>query len=315
MQRTSELSLRLARPRRLTVGTLGVGVALLVLAGCGGKKEAKDATSAPTLTAARIPSRVARVLVAQKGKVAMVSRGGCVASVGSGVDDTGEFDEMRIRCPKPERLAEWFTAFEAETGKMPVERVPEDEDDDDIPIPTTEFVTASGEVLRITQNEDAARVASRVGTLQQELAVAEMPHPGPASAGGWQMMRVSGPAHVFFGGAPTTGVLDARMSTTGQYLCEFNANTESGPLRATKSGWITQTTASRAIDDVLSPFQSMGAGERRLPTFVAAFARGAESQANPASTAAVFERFAKVQDALGDACLPELEAPSTDSAL
>jgi hypothetical protein len=37
---------------------------------------------------------------------------------------------------------------------------------------------------------------------------------------------------------------------------------------------------------------------------------GAEQRSNAAPTAAVFERFEQMQEALGDACLPELEPPS-----
>lgn len=123
------------------------------------------------------------------------------------------------------------------------------------------------------------------------------------------MLRVSGPARVMLGGKPTAGNLEARMSTNGQYLCEFTASTRGGPVRATKSGWVSPNLATTAIDEVLSPFADVGRSERRPSTFASGTAGGAERLANPASTAAVFKRFAAVQDALGDACLPELDAP------
>jgi hypothetical protein len=142
-----------------------------------------------------------------------------------------------------------------------------------------------------------------------------MPTPGPKSEQGWELLRVTGPAHVFLGGAPTSGLLDARMSTNGQYLCEFVATTRGGPIRATKSGWIAPSVASRAIDEVLSPLADAGSGEKRPATFASGTAGGAEHRANAASTPAVFQRFAHVQDALGDACLPELDAPSAPIGL
>ena len=134
------------------------------------------------------------------------------------------------------------------------------------------------------------------------------------------MLRVTGPARIFLGGAPTTGVLEARISTNGQYLCEFVASTRSGPIRATKSGWISPSIAATAIDDILSPFADIEAAERPSggslrATFAAGTAGGAERRANAASTAAVFVRFARVQDALGEACLPELDSPSAPLGL
>src|SRR5689334_419310 len=57
------------------------------------------------LTAAQVKGRFQRVLVAEHGIVAMVGREGCVATVSAGTDDTGDFEEMRVRCPRAERLA------------------------------------------------------------------------------------------------------------------------------------------------------------------------------------------------------------------
>lgn len=245
----------------------------------------------------------------------MVVRGGCVATVGSGSDDAGSYDEMRVRCPKPERSASWFSALDRLLAPLPLSRVEKEEDEDDVPVPAAEFATASGTIYRLEKSSDAARLVSEVRALTAELAAAEEPRPGPASPSGWQMVRLKGNAHVFFGGEPTSGMLDARLSTTGQYLCEFRATTSDGPLRATKSGWVEPKAAVHAIEDVLSPFEGGGAQERAPSSSAIAVASGTEKRANPASTAAVFARFTPLQKALGDACLPELEGPKTESTL
>lgn len=242
----------------------------------------------------------------------MVSRGGCVATVGSGTDDTGA--DARIQCPRSERMATWFSGVDAVTRSAAIERVNDDDDNDDVPLPAAELITSSGTVLRLRETIDVAKIVAEVRSLRAELAASEMPAPGPSSPAGWQMLRVSGSAHVFLGGAPTTGVLDARISTSGQYLCEFVTNMQDGPLRAIKSGWLAPTVATKAIDEILSPFQAALADERKHATFAAAFSSGNENRANEASMAAVFAKFALVQDVLGDACLPELEAPP-DSVL
>lgn len=260
------------------------------------------------LTGAKITPRVQRVLVAERGVVAMVARDGCVATVTSAELEAGSSDELRVRCPRPERLATWFAGVDKLTASVPLEEENDDEDED-VPLPVAELVTSKGRVLRVTNKTDAERLAGEVRAFTAELAASEMPSPGPASPAGWQMLRVSGPAHVFFAGTPTKGVLDARVSTSGQYFCEFLANTEDGPMRATKSGWIAPKTASHAIDEVLVAFEGLAEGERPQATFASGVTANGERKASASSTAAVFERFAPVQDALGDACVPELEAP------
>jgi hypothetical protein len=125
------------------------------------------------------------------------------------------------------------------------------------------------------------------------------------------MLHVMGPAHVLLAGTPARGVFEARVSTNGQYMCEFITNVGDEPMRATKSGWLTPGTASRAIDEVLGPFNAVEGNEPAKTTFAAGTKAGAEQRSNFVSTAAVFERFSEMQDALGDACLPELEPPST----
>jgi hypothetical protein len=300
-------------PRRTAVAALAVSAAVLAMA-CGGATRsaspqgAANAKGGATLTGASVKSAVERVLVADKGTISMVARDGCLATVSAMLDDTGSSDELRIRCPRPERLDAWFKQIDGMTSSVPLTRVADE--DEDVQLPAAELVTLSGAVLRMTRPADVERMVSAVRALGAELAAAEVPNPGPTSAAGYQMLRVMGPAHVFFGGEPTEGVLDARMSTSGQYYCEFMANTGEGPLHATKSGWITPTTASRAIDEVLTPFRALGPGTTPRSTFAAAFVNGSETRADVPSTAAVFERFAPIQDALGDACLPELEPPA-----
>lgn len=289
----------------------------LIMAGCGGATRSASPqarTGTAELTGAKVSSHFERVLVAEKGVISMVGRNGCVATMSSGMDETGEFEEMRVRCPKPERIRAWFAAVDGITAGIAVEPATDDSADD-IVLPAAELVTRQGDVLLVKKRGDAERLLEEVHALSAELASAEMPKPGPKSAQGWEMLRVTGPAHVFLGGSPTAGLLDARMSTSGQYLCEFVATTRGGPIRATKSGWIAPAVAASAIDEVLSPLADASAAEKRPATFASGTAGGAERRANAASTAAVFQRFSHVQDALGDACLPELDPPSAPIGL
>ncbi|MDF2693276.1 MAG: hypothetical protein K0S65_1659 [Labilithrix sp.] len=227
-------------------------------------------------------------------------------------NEAGTHDELRVRCPKPERLKAWFEGADRVTSELALEPLPESEDElEDVKLPVAKVLTASGKTLRVAKPADVERLAAEVRALSAELAAAEEVAPGPASANGWQMLHVMGPAHVLFAGTPARGVFEARVSTNGQYLCEFITNVGDGPMRATKSGWLTPATASHAIDEVLGPFDPAAAAEAPRATFAAGTMAGAERRSNPVATAAVFERFAEMQDALGDACLPELEPPST----
>jgi hypothetical protein len=288
----------------------------LLALGCGGATRSASPQPPRTvaLTGAPLAGQFQRVLVAERGVVAMVGRNGCVATVSAGTDQTGGYEEMRVRCPRPERLVAWFASVDPIIAAVAVEPVPDD-DNDDLTLPAAELVTAKGDLMRVTKRADAERLVREVRALTAELAAAETPSPGPKSANGWEMFRVTGPAHVVLGGAPTAGVLDARMSTNGQYLCEFSATTDEGPIRATKSGWISPSLAARAIDEVLQPFAEIGNAERRPATYAVAVTGGAERRANAPSTAAVFVRFNHIQDALGDACLPELDPPSAQIGL
>lgn len=285
-------------------------LAALSVSACAARKAAPPQTSgSAALTGAKIGPHIERVLVADKGVVAMVARDGCVATISTSEMEVGSSDELRVRCPRPDRMRSWFDGVDRLTASVVLEPSKEEAESDDLPLPSAELVTASGKVMHVVQKNDAQRLLGEVRALTAELASAEMPGPGPTTPGGWQMLRVSGPARVFFAGAPTRGVLDARVSTTGQYFCDFLANTDDGPMRATKSGWIAPTTASKAIDEVLQPFEGLGDAERPRATFASGTTNSGERKASASATAAVFARFAPVQDALGDACVPELEAP------
>ena len=258
--------------------------------------------------------RFERVLVAERGSVMMVARDGCVAAVSEArAEPVASPEEMRVRCPRPERLKAWFTGVDRILAAVDVELLTEDSED--IALPAAELVMANGDIMQVRKRADAERLLGEVRAFTAELASVEVPSPGPSSAMGWQMLRVSGPAHVFLAGAPTAGQLEARMSTTGQYLCEFVASARGRPIRATKSGWLSPNIAARAIDEVLSPLTDVASAERRAMTFAAGVSAGAERRANAASTAMVFERFAAVQDVLGDACLPELDPPAAGIGL
>lgn len=307
-----------SRAARRSSRLFPVAVGALALAACGGASRARPPqTGKPQLSAARVGMRVQKVLVADKEMIAMVGRDGCHATVRRGRERdvlAGEGEELRVRCPRKDRLASWFEGLERTLATMDVADVPEDDDDDTVP--AAEIVVGKGHVLKVLEASDVGKLVSVVRAFGAELEQQEIPRPGPASASGWQMLRVTGAARVVVGGEPTRGVLDARLSTSGQYFCDFVGATGDGQVRATKSGWITGSLAARALDEVLTPFQVQPQGEAQpSATFVAATTNGAEKRANPASTAAVFERFAPLQDALGDACLPELEPPATSRGL
>lgn len=307
MQRDAwKMSLRTS-PKAFLAFSL-VSLASIAAGGCATRSGTPQTAGTAALTGAKITPRIERVLVADRGVVAMVARDGCVATVSTSELEAGSSDELRVRCPRPDRMSAWFAGVDRLTSSVALEPSKEDEGED-APLPSAEVVTANGKVMHVVKTNDASRLVGEIRALTAELAAAEMPAPGPTTPGGWQMLRVSGPAHVFFAGSPTRGVLDARVSTNGQYFCEFLAQTEEGPMRATKSGWIAQATASKAIDEVLKPFEGLGESERPQPTFASGTTARGEKKATQSATAAVFERFAPVQDALGDACVPELEAP------
>ncbi len=292
-------------------------LALAVLGGCGAPRARPPQAARAELTGARVGLRLQKVLVADDELVAMVDRDGCHAtarSTGEGKVQLGDGDELRVRCPRKERLASWFDGVERSLASMELADVPDD--DEDTAVPTAEVVVGKGRVLRVVKPADVGKLLAQVRAFGAELEANEIPRPGPASASGWQMLRVTGAAHVIVGGEPTRGLLDARLSTNGQYFCEFVGQAGAAAMRASKSGWITGALAARALDEVLTPFQVQPPSEAQpSATFAAATSGNAEKRANPASTAAVFERFAPLQDALGDACLPELEPPALSRGL
>jgi hypothetical protein len=297
---------------------LGLVAAVTLLGACRGATPGASSPQATRTTAATMANRprVERLLVAEQGAIAMVMRGGCAASLKTSEGATGSNDELRIRCPKPERLRVWLEGTERLLAGFTLEPVADEPDDESgeskvkTKLPLAKILTKAGTTFRLTKESEVKRLAEEVNALTKELASAESPTPGPASPAGWQMLHVAGPAHVLFAGTPARGAFEARMSTNGQYLCEFKTDVGDGPMRATKSGWIAQETASHAIDEVLGPFAAAAPGERPKSSFAAGIRAGTESQSASTSTAAVFERFARVQDALGDACLPELEPPA-----
>jgi hypothetical protein len=289
-------------------------IALAGVTGCGhATRAAAPQTGTAALTAATTSARgmdgprPMKLLVADRGAVTMVTRDGCVRTIADVEDQTGGTSEMRVRCPERARIAAWFANVDSLAKTLPLEAVPDD--DSTTELPAAEMALRDGSVFRVTNKADAQRLVREVEVLSNELAKSEVPHPGPASPGGWQMLRVAGRARVSFGGEPTLGMLDAQVSTSGQYYCEFVATTSDGPLHATKSGQLGGGRAARAIDEVLGPFQATDS-QKRTATYAAGTASNTEKRANEASTAQVFERFAGMQDALGDACLPELEPPA-----
>lgn len=238
--------------------------------------------------------------------MSVVERDGCLATIQNE-------DELHTRCAKPERMKAWFEAADQSLSNAEVELMTkeqlriDDSSSDEKKARSVRMLTAGGKALRLTKSAEVSKFLSDVHALEGELAGAEKVTPGPATEGGWQMVHVAGPAHVLFAGAPTRGMLDARLSTNGQYLCEFTTTS----AKATKSGWIKPASAAHVIDVVLAPWSEQGATEgARSTSFAAGTKGGTEQRSNPAATAAVFELFSEVQDALGDACLPELESPS-----
>ncbi len=261
-----------------------------------------------TTTSSLLVPRLARLVVVEPGAVAMAARSGCLATVEKSHADGRVRDELRVRCPKPERMRAWFDGAERLVASLDLEPAPES------PVPGMDepearVLTASGLLLRVTKRDEIVRLTAEVRSFAKALSEEDRVIPGPASASGWQLLHVAGAARVVFAGIPTRGMLDAKVSTTGQYQCEFLTRIDDGQMRATKSGWLSPEIAREAIEDVLAVFQARPKEEADTSSFVAAMRAGAEHRGAKASTAAMFERFAELQESLGDACLPELETP------
>jgi hypothetical protein len=296
------------------------------LVGCGSSHKGASSPQAgkTTTTASVVHPHIQKLVVADKNQITMIARDGCLATVQTTESQIGSHDELKVRCPKPERLKTWFDGADRLLSMVEYDRTApqesaDDDDDEKSPaaaaatLPAAKVLTASGKTLKVKKTADIDRLNSEVKAFAAELAEGEQPAAGPPSAAGWQMVHVSGPAKVLFAGTPARGVLDARLSTTGQYLCEFTTQIKGdSPLKATKSGWVPAANASKAIDKVLEPFNETGAAAGRA-SFAAGVKGGTEKHTNLASTAQVFDRFAQVQDALGDACLPELDAPASSA--
>lgn len=290
-----------------------------LLSACGGQnRQASSPHGETTVTSAYMKGHhVEKIMIADQGTVAIVDREGCLAQVRERTTAVGPTAEIQTRCPKPERMASWFVDADRMTDTLAYEPLATHADGEesealDDKLDTTKasakVLVSNGRALRVTKAADVQKLTSAVRALSDELASADDVAPGPASTNGWQMLHVSGPAHVMFAGQPARGRLEARVSTNGQYKCEFTTNIDGdAPLKATKSGWLKPSSAAHAIDVVLAPFAGGGGVERS--TFAAGTKAGTEERTSPAATAAVFELFSEVQDALGDACLPELEAP------
>jgi len=292
-------------------------VLTLVLAACGGgSRNAATPHGEATLTSAQVDGpRLEKLLVTDHGTIAIVDREGCMAMVREVSTPQGPVDEMQTRCAKPDRMDKWFEGAERVAAKMSIDPLALHERPKEIVDPkgpaTAKVLDANGKVSKVLKPADITKLNAEVRALADELAGAEKVAPGPASASGWQMLHVSGPARVMFAGTPARGTLEARVSTNGQYLCEFTSMIDGeSPMRATKSGWLKPANAARAIDVVLGPWSAQDAGTEKRSAYAAGMKGGTEHRSNAAATAAVFELFSQVQDALGDACLPELEAPS-----
>ncbi|HVH44831.1 MAG TPA: hypothetical protein VM925_20900, partial [Labilithrix sp.] len=74
--------------------------------------------------------RIERLVVADRGTISMVARGGCLATVNSSEGEAGGHDELRVRCPKPERMKAWFEGADRVAASLALEPAKEDEDDD-----------------------------------------------------------------------------------------------------------------------------------------------------------------------------------------
>ena len=265
-------------------------------------------------------------MVVDRGAIAIVDREGCLASVRERVSPIGPVAEIQTRCPKPERMQAWFDQADKFTDSiayapMGGEDNAESESDAldnklgdhlDMNTVSAKVLVSNGRALRVTNPADIEKLTAQVRALSDELAGAETVAPGPASPGGWQMLHVNGPAHVMFAGQPARGTFDARVSTNGQYKCEFITNIGGeAPITAMKSGWLKPTSAAHAIDVVLQPFA--GGTDAEHGAFAAGTKSGNEQKTSTAATPAVLQLFGEVQEALGDACLPELELQNEGS--
>src|SRR4051812_20965118 len=129
-----------------------LGVVSLAMLGVGcnasrsGSPQAKQPGTAE-LTSADVKTRIERVMVSDGHGISIAARDGCLASIAEATDDTGDYDEMRVRCPRPDRMASFFTSIDRITSAAQLTRVGEEEDD--VESPAAQVLTAGGVAMRV----------------------------------------------------------------------------------------------------------------------------------------------------------------------
>jgi len=148
-------------------------VLAVLLAACGGStRRASTPHGKTTITGATMAPRVERLVVADRGSVSMVARGGCVATVKTAESEGGTYDELGVRCPKPERIKGWFEGAERVIATLALEPVREElEDVEDTKLPLAKLLTTSGKTLRVVRTDDIERLAA---SADRNLAVQAM---------------------------------------------------------------------------------------------------------------------------------------------
>jgi hypothetical protein len=102
----------------------------------GATRDASSPHGTTRTTAASVApgARIDRILVAEGGEVALATRGGCLASMRTVEGGAGSNDELRIRCPKPERIGSFFDTVDREIARIqlaPIQRHSAESDKDD----------------------------------------------------------------------------------------------------------------------------------------------------------------------------------------
>src|SRR5262245_17341405 len=107
-----------------------IGLAIPMF-GCRGATRGASSPHSTTVTSATAPSalKIERLLVAEHGDVAMVARGGCLATLRTGESEAGGHDELRVRCPKPERMKAWFEGMDRLAATVSLAAEKEEEGD------------------------------------------------------------------------------------------------------------------------------------------------------------------------------------------
>ena len=133
----------------------GSAAVLALLLGCSGatRNASPPRHGETTVTAATIAPRVERLVVADENDIAMVARGGCVATVRTSESENGGEDELRVRCPRPERMRAWFEGADRVMASFQYE-LAKDEDEEEIKLPAAKVLTTTGKTLSVTRPED-----------------------------------------------------------------------------------------------------------------------------------------------------------------